>query len=188
MNLISKKIFLFILIYFLLSLPFHLFNSVDSQILNTIATNIWLNVFFFVIFVFFAFSFFGYYELTLPSSWANKMDSASSKIGGGLGIFFMALTLAIVSFSCTGPILGGLLGSTTLAEGNVATNLTSGMVGFGLALALPLPWSLASFFWPALAFSALIFLPASSLESLPALTASTICLWASASLSLPPLP
>ena len=54
-----------------------------------------------------------------------------------MGIFFMALTLAIVSFSCTGPILGGLLGSTTLAEGNVATNLTSGMVGFGLALALP---------------------------------------------------
>lgn len=129
--------FFIVLIYFLLSLPFHLFNSVDSQILNTIATNIWLNVFFFVIFVFFAFSFFGYYELTLPSSWANKMDSASSKVGGGLGIFFMALTLAIVSFSCTGPILGGLLGSTTLAEGNVATNLTMGMVGFGLALALP---------------------------------------------------
>lgn len=129
--------FFIVLIYFLLSLPFHVFNSVDSQILNTIATNIWLNVFFFVIFVVFAFSFFGYYELTLPSSWANKMDSASSKVGGGLGIFFMALTLAIVSFSCTGPILGGLLGSTTLADGDVATNLTVGMVGFGLALALP---------------------------------------------------
>ncbi|GLU44631.1 protein-disulfide reductase DsbD [Allomuricauda sp. NBRC 101325] len=129
--------FFIVLIYFLLSLPFHLFNSVDSQILNTIATNVWLNVFFFAIFIFFAFSFFGYYELTLPSSWANKMDAASSKVGGGLGIFFMALTLAIVSFSCTGPILGGLLGSTTLAEGNVATNLTAGMVGFGLALALP---------------------------------------------------
>ncbi|PRX54695.1 protein-disulfide reductase DsbD family protein [Flagellimonas meridianipacifica] len=129
--------FFIVLIYFLLSLPFHLFDSVDSQILNTIATNIWLNVFFFVIFVFFAFSFFGYYELTLPSSWANKMDEASFKVGGGLGIFFMALTLAIVSFSCTGPILGGLLGSTTLAEGNVAINLSAGMVGFGLALALP---------------------------------------------------
>lgn len=129
--------FFIVLIYFLLSLPFHVFNSVDSQVLNTIATNIWLNVFFFVIFVVFAFSFFGYYELTLPSSWANKMDSASSKVGGGLGIFFMALTLAIVSFSCTGPILGGLLGSTTLADGDVATNLTVGMVGFGLALALP---------------------------------------------------
>ena len=130
--------FFIVLIYFLLSLPFHLFDSVDSQILNTIATNIWLNVFFFVIFIFFAFSFFGYYELTLPSSWANKMDAASTKAGGVFGIFFMALTLAIVSFSCTGPILGGLLGSTALAQGgSVATNLSLGMTGFGLALALP---------------------------------------------------
>ena len=129
--------FFIVLIYFLLSLPFHLFDSVDSQILNTIATNVWLNLFFFLIFIFFAFSFFGYYELTLPSSWANKMDSASSKVGGAFGIFFMAVTLAIVSFSCTGPILGGLLGSTALAEGDVATNLSMGMTGFGLALALP---------------------------------------------------
>ena len=129
--------FFIVLIYFLLSLPFHLFDSVDSQILNTIATNIWLNLFFFLIFVFFAFSFFGYYELTLPSSWANKMDSASNSVGGNLGIFFMAVTLAIVSFSCTGPILGGLLGSTALAEGDVATNLSAGMLGFGVALALP---------------------------------------------------
>ena len=129
--------FFIVFIYFLLSLPFHLFDSVDSQILNTIATNIWLNLAFFAIFVFFAFSFFGYYELTLPSSWANKMDAASSKVGGVLGIFFMAVTLAIVSFSCTGPILGGLLGGTTLAEGDVAINLTAGMTGFGVALALP---------------------------------------------------
>ena len=129
--------FFIILIYFLLSLPFHLFDSVDSQLLNTIATNVWLNLGFFVIFVFFAFSFFGYYELTLPSSWANKMDAASTKVGGALGIFFMAVTLAIVSFSCTGPILGGLLGGTTLAEGDVAINLTAGMTGFGAALALP---------------------------------------------------
>ncbi len=129
--------FFIVLIYLLLSLPFHLFDSVDSQILNTIATNVWLNIVFFVIFVFFAFSFFGYYELTLPSSWANKMDAASTKVGGAIGIFFMAVTLAIVSFSCTGPILGGLLGSTALAEGDVATNLTAGMVGFGAALALP---------------------------------------------------
>jgi len=129
--------FFIVLIYFLLSLPFHLFDTVDSQILNTIATNIWLNIAFFLIFVFFAFSFFGYYELTLPSSWANKMDAASAKVGGGIGIFFMAVTLAIVSFSCTGPILGGLLGSTVLEEGDVATNLTAGMTGFGVALALP---------------------------------------------------
>ena len=129
--------FFIVLIYFLLSLPFHLFDSVDSQILNTIATNVWLNLAFFAIFIFFAFSFFGYYELTLPASWANKMDAASSKVGGALGIFFMAVTLAIVSFSCTGPILGGLLGGTTLAEGDVAINLTAGMTGFGAALALP---------------------------------------------------
>ncbi|SDS64836.1 thiol:disulfide interchange protein DsbD [Maribacter dokdonensis] len=129
--------FFIVLIYFLLSLPFHLFDSIDSQILNSIATNVWLNLLFFLIFIFFAFSFFGYYELTLPSSWANKMDAASSKVGGVLGIFFMAVTLAIVSFSCTGPILGGLLGGTTLAEGEVASNLTAGMTGFGAALALP---------------------------------------------------
>ncbi|RTE51882.1 DUF255 domain-containing protein [Arenibacter aquaticus] len=129
--------FFIVVIYFLLSLPFHLFDSVDSQILNTIATNVWLNLFFFIIFIFFAFSFFGYYELTLPSSWANKMDSASSKVGGAFGIFFMAVTLAIVSFSCTGPILGGLLGSTALSDGDVATNLSAGMIGFGVALALP---------------------------------------------------
>ncbi len=129
--------FFIVLIYFLLSLPFHVFDSVDSQILNTIATNVWLNLLFFAIFVFFAFSFFGYYELTLPNSWANKMDQASTRIGGVLGVFFMAVTLAIVSFSCTGPILGGLLGSTALAEGDVATNLSAGMTGFGVALALP---------------------------------------------------
>jgi thiol:disulfide interchange protein DsbD len=129
--------FCIVLIYFLLSLPFHAFDTLDSQILNTIATNIWINILFFLIFVFFAFSFFGYYELTLPSSWANKMDAASSRAGGILGIFFMAVTLAIVSFSCTGPILGGLLGSTALSIGDVATNLSAGMTGFGLALALP---------------------------------------------------
>lgn len=123
------------LIYIILSLPFHFLDSVDSEILNTISTNAWLNVAFFVIFVVFAISFFGYFEITLPSSIANKADSASN-IGGLLGIFFMALTLAIVSFSCTGPILGSLLaGSLTSAGG--AMQLTAGMGGFGLALALP---------------------------------------------------
>jgi thiol:disulfide interchange protein DsbD len=129
--------FFIVLIYFLLSLPFHLFDSIDSQILNTISTNIWLNILFFAIFIFFAFSFFGYYELTLPSSWSTKMDSASSKIGGSIGIFFMALTLAIVSFSCTGPILGLLLGGTVLSEGDLPTNLSAAITGFGVALALP---------------------------------------------------
>lgn len=129
--------FSIVLIYVLLSLPFHVFDGTDSQLLNAMATNVWLNLFFFLIFLVFAFSFFGFYELTLPSKWASSVDSASSKTEGFIGIFFMALTLAIVSFSCTGPILGGLLGSTALSAGNVALNLTVGMTGFGLALALP---------------------------------------------------
>ncbi len=127
--------FFIVLIYFLLSLPFHLFDSLDPEILNTISTNIWLNIFFFAVLAFFAFSFFGFYEITLPSSWGNKMDNASN-VGGIIGIFFMALTLGIVSFSCTGPILGSLLASSLTSEGG-AMQLTSGMVGFGLALALP---------------------------------------------------
>lgn len=127
--------FFILFIYILLSLPFHFLDNLDPEILNTISTNVWLNIFFFAVLVFFAFSFFGFYEITLPSSWGNKMDSASS-VGGILGIFFMALTLAIVSFSCTGPILGSLLAGSLTADGG-ATQLTAGMTGFGLALALP---------------------------------------------------
>ncbi|CAM1339217.1 protein-disulfide reductase DsbD family protein [Tenacibaculum aestuarii] len=125
--------FFIVLIYGLISLPFHFLDTLDPEILNNISTNIWLNLFFFVILIFFAGSFFGFYELTLPSSWSNKADSASN-VGGFLGIFFMALTLAIVSFSCTGPILGSLLAGS-LSGG--AMQLSVGMVGFGLALALP---------------------------------------------------
>ncbi len=128
--------FFIVLIYALISLPFHFLDSINPEILNTISTNIWLNIFFFLIFVVFAFSFFGYYELTLPSSWANRLDFASTKSGGFIGIFLMALTLAIVSFSCTGPILGSLLAGTLSSTGG-ATQLTAGMSGFGLALALP---------------------------------------------------
>ena len=123
-----------VVIYILLSIPFHFLDNLDPEILNTISTNIWLNIFFFVILVFFAFSFFGYYEITLPSSWGDKMDSASS-VGGLIGIFFMALTLAIVYF-CTGPILGSLLAGSLTSDGG-AMQLTAGMSGFGLALALP---------------------------------------------------
>jgi thiol:disulfide interchange protein len=124
------------LIYFLLSLPFHLLDSVNPEILNNISTNVTLNVIFFVIFIAFAISFFGYFELTLPQSWSAKMDDKANKIGGYIGIFFMALTLAIVSFSCTGPILGTLLGGSLTSDGG-AMQLTIGMSGFGLALALP---------------------------------------------------
>ena len=121
------------LIYVALSLPFHIWGkNVDSQVYNQISTNIYLNIAFFAIFVVFAISFFGYFEITLPSSFANKTDSK----GGNnfIGIFFMALTLAIVSFSCTGPILGSLLAGIS-SKG--PWPLTAGLAGFGLALGLP---------------------------------------------------
>jgi len=128
--------FFILLIYVVLSIPFHVLDSLDPEILNNISTNVTLNILFFIIFLVFAFSFFGYFELTLPASWSNALDSKANKIGGFIGIFFMALTLAIVSFSCTGPILGTLLGSSLTSDGG-ATQLTLGMSGFGLALALP---------------------------------------------------
>lgn len=125
-----------LLIYLIFSLPFHLLGSVNPEIFNEISTNPWLNLFFFVIFIVFSISFFGYFEITLPSSWVNKMDSNASKFGGFIGTFFMALTLALVSFSCTGPILGSLLAGALTADGG-AWQLTAGMGGFGFALALP---------------------------------------------------
>ena len=134
-NAILYGVFIF-LIYLLLSIPFHLLDSVAPEILNNISTNTTLNIVFFIIFILFAFSFFGYYEITLPTSWSSRMDDKASSIGGGVGIFFMALTLAIVSFSCTGPILGSLLGGSLTTDGG-AMQLTFGMGGFGLALALP---------------------------------------------------
>ncbi len=124
-----------LLVYLLLSVPFHLLDSVNPGILNEISTNVALNIFFFAVFVFFAFSFFGYYELTVPSRWTNKV-SAAEGVGGAIGIFFMALTLALVSFSCTGPILGALLAGAITSDGG-AMQLSAGMGGFGLALALP---------------------------------------------------
>lgn len=127
--------FFILLIYILLSLPFHFLDSLNPEILNSISTNVYLNVFFFLVFVFFALSFFGLFEITLPSSISNKADSKSGA-GNMVGIFFMALTLALVSFSCTGPILGSLLAGSLSTNGG-AMQLTSGMAGFGLALALP---------------------------------------------------
>jgi thiol:disulfide interchange protein DsbD len=118
-------------IYVLLSLPFHIFHA-SPQVLNNFSTNVWLNLFFFAVFIVFAISFFGYFELTLPSGLANRTSSRSGV--GAIGIFFMAFTLAIVSFSCTGPILGSLLAGTA-AQGSWP--LTAGLAGFGFALALP---------------------------------------------------
>lgn len=125
--------FFILLIYVLLSTPFYFLPQGNEEILNNISTNPWLNIVFFIIFIVFALSFFGLYEITLPSGFANRTDSKSNT-GTVLGIFFMALTLAIVSFSCTGPILGSLL--VGALKGG-AINLTAGLAGFGLALALP---------------------------------------------------
>jgi thiol:disulfide interchange protein DsbD len=101
--------------------------------LNALSTNVWFNIVFFILLVVFALSFLGAFEIMLPSSWQNKADQASDK-GGILGIFFMALALALVSFSCTGPIVGTLLVESATI-GGIAPFV--GMFGFSLALALP---------------------------------------------------
>ena len=132
-NAIFYGLFIF-LIYVAITIPFHIASkTISPEIFNNISTNVWLNLIFFAVFVLFALSFFGLFEIVLPSSIANKADSKSG-LGNVAGIFFMAGTLAIVSFSCTGPLLGTLLA-------NVANEgpwpLTAGAAGFGLALGLP---------------------------------------------------
>lgn len=112
-----------------------------DKILYTISTHPVSNIFFFVVFIVFAISFFGAFELALPNSWANKADQKAGK-GGLLGIFFMAMTLVIVSFSCTGPIVGTLLGQTSMQGVGLAPII--GMMGFGVGLAIP--FSLFAFF------------------------------------------
>jgi thiol:disulfide interchange protein DsbD len=126
--------FFIFLIYVLITVPFHLAGkAISPEIFNNISTNVWLNLLFFAVFVTFALSFFGLFEIGLPASFANKMD-AKSGLGNIGGIFFMATTLAIVSFSCTGPILGTLLVGVS-EQG--AWPLTVGAAGFGIALGLP---------------------------------------------------
>ena len=127
--------FFILLIFVLLSVPFHIIDGIAGNIFNQISTSVWLNVTFFLIFIFFAGSFFGYYDITLPSSIANKSSKAEDA-GGLIGIFFMALTLVIVSFSCTGPILGSLLGSAVTGSTNVPMLLTFALAGFGLSWAI----------------------------------------------------
>jgi thiol:disulfide interchange protein DsbD len=132
-NAMLYGLFIF-LIYVLITLPFHVASkSISPQIFNNISTNAWVNIVFFAVFVFFALSFFGLFEITLPSGLANKMDSRSG-LGNLGGIFFMAATLTIVSFSCTGPLLGTLL--VDVADQG-AWPLTVGAAGFGIALGLP---------------------------------------------------
>ena len=121
-----------IVIYVGLGLAVSLIFGADS--LNKMATNPWFNLAFFALFVVFAASFFGAFEITLPSSWVNKADDASNK-GGFLGIFFMGFTLSLVSFSCTGPIIGSLL--VEAASKGSLLGPAIGMFGFALALAIP---------------------------------------------------
>ena len=107
-----------------------------SDALNNLATNAIFNVAFFILLVIFAISFFGAFELVLPSSWTAKMDAKADSASGFISIFFMAFTLALVSFSCTGPIIGTLLvQAATSSSGMLAPAV--GMLGFALALALP---------------------------------------------------
>lgn len=104
-----------------------------ADALNALSTNVWFNIIFFVLLVFFAASFLGAFEIMLPNSWANKVDRQADR-GGIIGILFMALALAIVSFSCTGPIVGTLLVEAA-SKGGFAPIV--GMLGFSSALALP---------------------------------------------------
>lgn len=103
--------------------------------LNALATNAVFNIIFFLLLVVFALSFFGWFELTLPSSWTNKVDNKASSTSGLLSIFLMAFTLTLVSFSCTGPIIGFLL--VEVSTSGSITGPAIGMLGFAVALALP---------------------------------------------------
>lgn len=104
-----------------------------ADALNALSTNVWFNIVFFILLIIFAFSFLGAFEIMLPNSWANKVDKQADR-GGFIGILFMALALAIVSFSCTGPIVGTLLVEAA-SKGGIAPIV--GMLGFSSALALP---------------------------------------------------
>ncbi len=104
-----------------------------AESLNELATSVWFNIIFFLLLIFFAVSFLGAFEITLPSSWSTKVDAQADR-GGIIGIFFMALALAIVSFSCTAPIVGTAL-VTAVTQGGIAPVIS--MFGFSLAIALP---------------------------------------------------
>ena len=120
-------IFIYVVLGFLVTWIF------GADALNALSTNVWFNIIFFVLLVVFASSFLGAFEIMLPNSWANKVDNQADR-GGIIGILFMALALAIVSFSCTGPIVGTLLVEAA-SKGGIAPIV--GMFGFSLALALP---------------------------------------------------
>lgn len=120
-----------IVIYVLLGTAVTAIFGADA--LNALATNVWFNIIFFLLLLVFAFSFLGAFEIVLPNKWVNRVDRQADR-GGMIGIFFMALALAIVSFSCTGPIVGTLLVEAA-SKGGIAPIV--GMLGFSLAIALP---------------------------------------------------
>ena len=122
-----------VVIYVVLGLAITLIFGASA--LNSLSTNAIFNLFFFLLLVVFAASFFGAFEITLPSSWSTAVDSKAEKAGGLLGIFLMAFTLSLVSFSCTGPIIGFLLVEVSTTGSIVAPAI--GMLGFAIALALP---------------------------------------------------
>ena len=122
-----------IVIYVLLGMLVTLLFGASA--LNALSTNAVFNIFFCLLLVVFAASFFGAFELTLPSSWSNKIDQKSESTSGILSIFLMAFTLALVSFSCTGPIIGFLLVAVS-TQGNLLAPII-GMLGFAIALAIP---------------------------------------------------
>lgn len=129
-----------IVIYLILGLAVTVIFGASA--LNALSTNAIFNIIFFLMLIIFAISFFGAFEIKLPDSWANKMDRNAEKTSGLLSIFFMAFTLTLVSFSCTGPIIG-----TLLVEAANMGNYTGPAIGmFGFALALAIPFTLFAIF------------------------------------------
>lgn len=125
--------FTIIFSYVVLGLAISMIFGADT--LNALATSPWFNLFFFALLVFFAASFFGAFELTMPSSWSNALDSKADSTGGLMGVILMGFTFVLVSFSCTGPIVGTLL--VDAATGGNVFGPAIGMFGFSLALAVP---------------------------------------------------
>lgn len=129
-----------VVIYVTLGLGVSLIFGSDG--LNQLSTSPWFNLFFFVLLIVFAAAFFGAFELQLPSSWTNAIDNKAEKTGGFVGVFLMALVLVLVSFSCTGPIIG-----TLLVEAATSGSMLSPMIGMtGFSVALAIPFTLLAIF------------------------------------------
>ena len=134
-----------VFIYTVLGFPFLLGWSKDAQVFNELASNLWVNLILFIVLIGFAFSFISGKEIQLPQSWMQKVDEQANSSKGILAIVFMALTLVLVSFSCTGPILGAALGTLLSGYGSdLGVNLTLVFNGFGFGLGVP--FTLAAYF------------------------------------------